>query len=74
VIIGCVHIAENLIFHDHTKHIEVNYYLICQKIEEKTIQARHVSSSHQLTDLTKSHRKTEHGVIISKLSDRQNLT
>jgi len=63
-----VHIAENLIFHKHTKHIEVIYYLVCQKREEKIIQAQHVSSSHQLTDLTKSLEKTQVDFICENLS------
>jgi len=51
-----IHIAENL-FHK-SKHIEVDYYLVHQKMEEKIVQARYVSSGHQLADLlTKSLEK-----------------
>jgi len=46
-----VHITENSIFHKHTKHIEMNYHFVCQKIKEKIVQAQHVSSYHQLTNL-----------------------
>jgi len=49
------HIAKNSVFYKHTKYIEVDYHLVCQKIEENIVQARHISSSHQLVDLfTKS--------------------
>jgi len=35
-----VHIAENLVFHKHTKHVEMNYHLV------KIVQTEHVSSGH----------------------------
>ena len=55
-------------FHERTKHIEMGYHLICQKIEEKILQARHVSSGHQLAHLLiKSLGKTEGDVICDKL-------
>ena len=54
-----VHIAKNLVFYKHTKHIKVDCHLVCQKIEEKIVQPRHASSNHQLADLlTKSLGKT----------------
>jgi len=52
----------------HKTHIEVDYHLVRQKIEEKTIQAQHVSSSHQLTNsLTKSLGKVQVDFICDKL-------
>ena len=41
-----LYIPENSIVHECTKHIEVDYHLVNQKIKKKIIQARHISSEH----------------------------
>ena len=45
-----VHIIENSLFHVRTKYIKMDCHLVRQKIEEKIVQARHVSSDHELAD------------------------
>jgi len=41
-----VYIVEHHVFYERIKHIEVNFYLVRQKIEEKIVQDRHVLSGH----------------------------
>jgi len=54
-----IQIAENSVFHEYIKHIAVDCHLVYQKVEEKVIQTRHVSSEYQLAYLlTKPFEKT----------------
>ncbi|KAM1736212.1 hypothetical protein ACFX12_014589 [Malus domestica] len=48
---AAMHIASNPVFHERTKHIEVDCHYICEKVQSKIIQTRYTSSSCQFTDL-----------------------
>ena len=49
--ISAILLAKNPIFHARTKHIEVHYHFVHEKIVEGLIDLRHIKTEDQVADI-----------------------
>ena len=48
---SCVKLSENLVFHDRSKHVEIQYHCIRDMVQRRTVQLQYIPTDDQIVDI-----------------------
>ncbi|XP_050125722.1 uncharacterized mitochondrial protein AtMg00810-like [Malus sylvestris] len=67
--ISSIALASNPVFHSRTKHLEVDYHYVCEKVVRGQLVVNYICSQDQIADLfTEELSSTQFKLLVSKLT------
>ena len=65
---GCIALARNPVFHSRTKHIDIKFHFLREKIKEGVMKLEYKPTNEMIADgLPKALGRTKHGIFLKGL-------